>query len=73
MNFDMAKDLAEVEDIEVRQVVAGEDVASSPKGRENKRRSIAESIMFIRLPGQRRRPCCRWRRLNVWLKKPVIM
>ena len=51
MNFDMAKDLAEVEDIEVRQVVAGEDVASSPKGRENKRRGVAGIYYVYKIAG----------------------
>ncbi len=35
MNFDMAAEMAEAEGIRVAQVVAGEDVASAPKGQEN--------------------------------------
>ncbi len=46
MNFDMAKEMAEFEDIEVRQVVAGEDCVSAPKGMENKRRGVA-GIFFV--------------------------
>ncbi len=46
MNFDMAKEMAEFEDIKVMQVVAGEDVASAPKGKENKRRGVA-GIFFV--------------------------
>ncbi|HWR24020.1 MAG TPA: dihydroxyacetone kinase subunit DhaK [Feifaniaceae bacterium] len=46
MNFDMAKEMAEFDDIKVMQVVAGEDVASAPKGKENKRRGVA-GIFFI--------------------------
>jgi dihydroxyacetone kinase-like protein len=46
MNFEMARDLAAVEDIRVEQVVGAEDVASAPKGQENKRRGVA-GIFFL--------------------------
>lgn len=46
MNFDMAKELADAEEIPVEQVVAGEDVASAPKGQEHKRRGVA-GIFFV--------------------------
>jgi dihydroxyacetone kinase-like protein len=46
MNFDMARDLASVEDIKVEQVVGAEDVASAPKGQEGKRRGVA-GIFFL--------------------------
>lgn len=46
MNFDMAKEMAEFDDIKVMQVVAGEDVVSAPKGMENKRRGVA-GIFFV--------------------------
>ncbi len=46
MNFDMAKEMADFDDIKVMQVVAGEDVASAPKGKENKRRGVA-GIFFV--------------------------
>jgi len=46
MNFDMAAEMADMEDIRVEQVVAGEDVASSPKGKEDKRRGVA-GIFFV--------------------------
>ncbi len=46
MNFDMAAELAQMDDIEVQQVVAGEDVASAPKGEEGKRRGVA-GIFFV--------------------------
>ena len=41
LNFDMAKDMAEMEDIEIRQVVAGDDVASAPKEKAQIRRGVA--------------------------------
>ena len=46
MNFDMAAEMASMEDIRVEQVVAGEDVASAPKGEERKRRGVA-GIFYI--------------------------
>ena len=46
MNFDMAQEMAEFDDIKVMQVVAGEDVASAPKGLKNKRRGVA-GIFFV--------------------------
>lgn len=51
MNFDMAKEMAEFEGIEVRQVVAGEDVASSPKGKEDKRRGVAGIFYIYKIAG----------------------
>ena len=51
MNFDMAKELAEFENIEVLQVVAGEDVASSPKGKEDKRRGVAGIFYVYKIAG----------------------
>lgn len=46
MNFDMSKEMAAMEDIRVEQVIAGEDVASAPKGQEEKRRGVA-GIFYI--------------------------
>jgi len=46
MNFDMAKEMAELEDIQVEQVVAGEDVASAPKEHAERRRGVA-GIFFV--------------------------
>ncbi|MGO0059586.1 dihydroxyacetone kinase subunit DhaK [Brevibacillus fluminis] len=41
MNFDMAAELADLEDIRVETVVATDDVASMPKGHEHQRRGVA--------------------------------
>ncbi len=46
MNFDMAKDMASMDNIRVEQVVGAEDVASAPKGHEGKRRGVA-GIFFL--------------------------
>lgn len=46
MNFDMAVEMAEMEDIRVLSLVGNDDVASAPKGEENKRRGVA-GIFFV--------------------------
>jgi phosphoenolpyruvate---glycerone phosphotransferase subunit DhaK len=46
INFDMAAEMAEIEDIRVETYVAGEDVASAPKGEEEKRRGVA-GIFYV--------------------------
>lgn len=51
MNFDMAAEMADMEDIKVEQVVAGEDVASAPKGSEEKRRGVAGIFYVYKVAG----------------------
>jgi len=51
MNFDMAAEMADMEDIRVLQVVAGEDVASSPRGEEHKRRGVAGIFFVYKIAG----------------------
>jgi dihydroxyacetone kinase-like protein len=46
MNFDMATEMAELDDIRVLSVVGNDDVASAPKGEEHKRRGVA-GIFFV--------------------------
>ncbi len=46
MNFDMASEMADMEDIRVLSLVGNDDVASAPKGEENKRRGVA-GIFFV--------------------------
>lgn len=46
MNFDMAAEMAAMEDIRVETVIGMDDVASSPKGKEDKRRGVA-GIFFL--------------------------
>jgi len=46
MNFEMATDMAEMDDIVTKHLVCGEDVASSKKGEEHKRRGVA-GIFFV--------------------------
>ncbi len=51
MNFDMAAEMAGMEEIRVEQVVAGEDVASAPKGEERKRRGVAGIFYVYKIAG----------------------
>ena len=46
MSFEMSTEMAEMEDIPTMHTVAGEDVSSSPKGEEHKRRGVA-GIFFV--------------------------
>ena len=46
MNFAMAAEMADLEGIRVETVIGCDDVASAPKGEENKRRGIA-GIFFV--------------------------
>ena len=51
MNFDMAAEMADMEDIRVVQTVAGDDVASSRKGEEHKRRGVAGIFFVFKIAG----------------------
>ena len=51
MNFDMSAEMADMEGIKVEQVVAGEDVASAPKGEEAKRRGVAGIFYAFKIAG----------------------
>jgi phosphoenolpyruvate---glycerone phosphotransferase subunit DhaK len=51
MNFDMAAEMADMEGIKVDQVIAGEDVASAPKGEEGKRRGVAGIFFVFKIAG----------------------
>ena len=64
MNFDMAAEMADMEDIEVLQVVAGEDVASSPKGEEHKRNAgvLPGFSLYTKSPVQQQIKCFHWKK-----------
>jgi phosphoenolpyruvate---glycerone phosphotransferase subunit DhaK len=51
MNVAMAMEEAEDEGIEVKKVVANDDVPSAPKGEENKRRGVAGEILMWKVGG----------------------
>lgn len=51
MNFGMAKDLCEMDDIEVHEVLVTDDVASAPKGSEDKRRGVAGLVFAYKTAG----------------------
>ncbi len=51
MNVKMAKQMAEMEGIEVKTVVANDDVASAPKEESEKRRGVAGEILMWKIGG----------------------
>jgi dihydroxyacetone kinase-like protein len=51
MNFEMAAEMAEMENIRVEQVIASDDVASAPKGSEKKRRGVAGIFYVYKIAG----------------------
>lgn len=51
MNFDMAAEMAEMDDIKVEQALGADDIASSPKGSEPKRRGVAGIFYAYKLAG----------------------
>lgn len=51
MNFDMAAEMADLEDIRVEQVIGMDDVASAPKGKEDKRRGVAGIFYIYKIAG----------------------
>ena len=50
-NFDLATDMAELEDIEVRTVLGRDDVASQPKERKEERRGVAGIFFAYKTAG----------------------
>lgn len=51
MNFGMAADFASADDIEVEEVLVTDDVASAPKGEENRRRGVAGLFFAYKIAG----------------------
>ncbi|MEW5721921.1 MAG: dihydroxyacetone kinase subunit DhaK [Thermodesulfobacteriota bacterium] len=51
MNFKMAADLARAQGIEVAQCISTDDVASAPKGQEDKRRGVVGSVLCWKVAG----------------------
>jgi dihydroxyacetone kinase-like protein len=51
INFDMAAEMADAEEIHVESLVAAEDVASAPKGQEHKRRGVAGIVFIYKVAG----------------------
>lgn len=51
MNFGMAKDLCEMDDIQVEEVLVTDDVASAPKGEERRRRGVAGLFFAYKTAG----------------------
>lgn len=51
MNFDMAAEMAEMDDIEVRTVLTTDDVASAPRDQKEKRRGVAGNFFIFKAAG----------------------
>ena len=51
MNVDMAVEMAEAEGLEVKRVIANDDVPSARKGQEDKRRGVAGEILMWKIGG----------------------
>ncbi len=51
MNFELAAEMASMDDIRVEQVLGAEDVASAPKGNEAKRRGVAGIFFIYKIAG----------------------
>src|SRR5690554_903011 len=51
MNFDMAAEMADLEDIRVETLLVADDVASAPKGEEEKRRGVAGLFFAYKIAG----------------------
>lgn len=51
MNFDMAAEMAEEEDIQVKTVLVTDDIASAPKGSESDRRGVAGLFYAYKVAG----------------------
>jgi dihydroxyacetone kinase len=51
MNFDMATELAALEDIDVRTVLVAEDVASAPPSEAARRRGVAGMVFAFKIAG----------------------
>ena len=51
MNFDMATEMAEMEDIQVRTVLVRDDVASAPPEEADRRRGVAGMVFAFKIAG----------------------
>jgi dihydroxyacetone kinase-like protein len=51
MNFDMAAEMADLEDIEVRTVLVRDDVASAPREEADRRRGVAGMVFAFKVAG----------------------
>ena len=53
MNFDMAAEMADLEDIPVRTVLVKDDVASAPPAEADRRRGVAGMVFAFKIAGAR--------------------
>ena len=86
LNFNAAAELAGMEDIRVEQIIANDDVASSPKGKEEDRRGVAGIFYVYKTAGAyaeegasldevkriAKKTCDNVRTMGVWLSSCII-
>jgi len=51
MNFDMATELLQMEDVEARTVLTTDDIASAPRDQREKRRGVAGNVFIFKAAG----------------------
>jgi phosphoenolpyruvate---glycerone phosphotransferase subunit DhaK len=51
LNFDMAAEMAAMDDIEVRTVLSTDDVTSAPRDQREKRRGVAGNVFIFKIAG----------------------
>jgi phosphoenolpyruvate---glycerone phosphotransferase subunit DhaK len=51
MNFDMAQEMAKMQDKNIETVLINDDIASSPKGLEDERRGTTADLLVIKIAG----------------------
>ena len=51
INFEMAEEMADMEDIKIKHVLGADDVASAPKGEEKTRRGVAGIFYIFKIAG----------------------
>ena len=67
MNFDMAAEMADMDDIKVETVLASDDVASAPPDRWQKRRGVAGLFFAYKIAGAGRK---KWLRCTKLKRRP---
>ncbi len=72
MNFDMAAEMAEMEDIDVRTVLIWDDCASAPPTEKDKRRGIAGLVPIVKLVGAASQTAKSLDELEAFAKKAVL-
>jgi dihydroxyacetone kinase-like protein len=71
MNFDMAADMAEDEEIETATSIGTDDVASAPQGEEMKRRGIAGIFYAYKIAGAKAAEGASLKEVKTWADRAI--